>query len=251
MRRPAPIVAARGMTAPLCLVISCEHGGRDVPPAYAALFRGHEALLDTHRGWDPGALDLAQQMADAFAVPLHAATTTRLLIDLNRSIGHRQLYSEFTRGLDRVRREAIVRDHYRPHRDAVETRIGQLIEAGCRVIHVASHSFTPSLNGVVRRADLAWLYDPRRPGEVRLAGQWLAAVAALAPGLALRRNYPYQGRGDGLTALLRTRHGDTDYVGIELEVNQRFVAAGGQPWQAVRTALIESLATVLGLSRTG
>lgn len=239
------------MTVPQCLVISCEHGGHEVPPAYAALFQGHEALLDTHRGWDPGALELAQQMADAFAAPLHASTTTRLLVDLNRSVGHRQLYSEFTRGLDRTRREAILRDHYRPHREAVEARIGQLITSGCQVIHVASHSFTPCLNGVVRRADVAWLYDPRRPAEVRWAEQWLKAFAGRAPGLALRRNYPYEGRGDGLTALLRTRHGDTDYVGIELEVNQRFVASGGEPWRRLRIALIESLAAVLGLPRPG
>ena len=239
------------MTVPQCLVISCEHGGHEVPPAYAALFQGHEALLDTHRGWDPGALELAQQMADAFAAPLHASTTTRLLVDLNRSVGHRQLYSEFTRGQDRTRREAILRDHYRPHREAVEARIGQLITSGCQVIHVASHSFTPCLNGVVRRADVAWLYDPRRPAEVRWAEQWLKAFAGRAPGLALRRNYPYEGRGDGLTALLRTRHGDTDYVDIELEVNQRFVASGGEPWRRLRIALIESLAAVLGLPRPG
>ncbi len=45
----------------------------------------------------------------------------------------------------------------------------------------------------------------------------------LAPELRLRRNYPYQGRGDGLTASLRKHHPDAAYVGIELEVNQRFV----------------------------
>ena len=238
------------MNVPLCLVISCEHGGHEVPPAYANLFLGHEALLDTHRGWDPGALELAREMADALKVPLHAATTTRLLIDLNRSVGHRQLYSEFTRALDGARRAAILRDHYRPHRDAVEAHIGQLIEAGCRVVHVASHSFTPILNGVARRADVAWLYDPRRPGETRFAGQWLEAVASRAPSLVLRRNYHYQGRGDGLTALLRKRHADADYVGIELEVSQRFFAAGGEPWRTVRSVLIDSLAAVLGLSRT-
>jgi predicted N-formylglutamate amidohydrolase len=228
------------------LVVSCEHGGGEVPPAYAGLFRGHEALLATHRGWDPGALELAREMADALDAPLHAATTTRLLVDLNRSIGHRQLYSELTRSLSPARRHSIVREHYRPHRDAVEAHIGQLIAAGHRVVHVASHSFTPVLNGVVRRADVAWLYDPRRSGEAQLAARWLGEFASHAPGLRLRRNYPYQGRGDGLTALLRRRHGDAEYVGIELEVNQRFVAEGGRPWQELRIGLIESLGAALG-----
>ena len=105
------------------LVVTCEHGGRDVPAGWTALFSGFEALLETHRGWDPGALALGQQMAARFGVPLHAATTTRLLVDLNRSIGHRQLFSEVTRALSPARRKDIVARHYRPYRDAVEAAI--------------------------------------------------------------------------------------------------------------------------------
>ena len=109
------------------LVITCEHGGCAVPSACAALFSGREALLESHRGWDAGALDLARQMANAFRAPLHAATTTRLLVDLNRSIGHRQLFSEVTRTLPPARRQDLVDRHYRPHRQAVEAEIARLV----------------------------------------------------------------------------------------------------------------------------
>lgn len=227
------------------LVITCEHGGREVPAAWSALFSGFEALLDSHRGWDAGALELAQQMADRFAVPLHAATTTRLLVDLNRSVGHRQLFSEVTRALSAARRRDIVARHYRPYRDAVEAAVAGHIAAGQRVVHIASHSFTPTLNGVDRRADVAWLYDPSRRGESDFAKAWMMEFAQRAPAMGVRRNYPYQGRGDGLTSLLRKRYPDDAYVGIELEVNQRFVLAGGAPWDAVRTQVIDSLATTL------
>lgn len=227
------------------LVISCEHGGREVPPDRAALFAGAQGVLDGHRGWDPGALLLAREMASAFAAPLYFATTTRLLIDLNRSIGHRQLFSEFTRGLPRTERDAIVAAHYRPHRSRVEDDIARRIERGEAVTHIASHSFTPVLNGVVRQADVAWLYDPRRPREAALAQRWLHALAQRAPLLRLRRNYPYQGRGDGLTALLRRRFSGAAYLGIELEVNQRFVDAGGAAWDALRGDLMASLHSAL------
>lgn len=223
------------------LVISCEHGGCEVPGACAALFRGREALLDSHRGWDAGALELARQMADAFGVPLHAATTTRLLVDLNRSIGHPRLFSEVTRALPPERRQDIVDRYYRPHRQAVEADIARLVVSGRRVIHVASHSFTPTLDNVPRQADVAWLYDPRRPGEVAIARSWMREFAQLAPELRLRRNYPYRGRGDGLTAALRTRYPDSSYAGIELEVNQRFVEQGGTPWERLKTLLVDSL----------
>lgn len=227
------------------LIITCEHGGREVPDGYAALFAGHEALLQTHRGWDPGALELAQQMAGALGAPLFAATTTRLLIDLNRSIGHRQLHSEATRGLPAADRRSMVAQHYRPHRDAVESEVARLIARGQRVIHVASHSFTPELNGVVRQADVAWLYDPKRAGEGALALRWLSTLQNRSPKLKLRRNYPYEGKGDGLTSLLRKRHAPGEYVGLELEVNQRFCGAGGDAWAALRSDITGALAEVL------
>ena len=201
--------------------------------------------MHSHRGWDAGALELGRQMADAFGVPLHAATTTRLLIDLNRSIGHRQLFSEITRPLSPEHRREIVDRYYRPHRQAVEADIDRHIESGARVIHVASHSFTPTLDGLPRHADVAWLYDPRRPGEVAFARAWMRALEQRSPELRLRRNYPYQGRADGLTASLRRHHPDATYVGIELEVNQRFVEQGGAPWKRLRTMLVDSLKKAL------
>ncbi|MBC7434884.1 MAG: N-formylglutamate amidohydrolase [Bdellovibrionales bacterium] len=226
------------------LIITCEHGGNEVPAAWAHLFKEHQVLLQTHRGWDPGALTLAQDLATAMGVPLFAATTTRLLIDLNRSIGHPQLHFEATRSLPLATRRAIVKAYYRPHRDQVEAAVAQLISQGRRVVHIASHSFTPELNGVVRNADIGWLYDPRRTPEQAFCMQWMAAFKPLSPGLRLRRNYPYPGQGDGLTALLRRQHGPNDYLGMELEVNQRFVLVGGSAWEALRVDMVRALKAV-------
>ena len=223
------------------LIVTCEHGGREVPPDHAHLFAGHEALLDSHRGWDPGALELAREMAAALQAPLFAATTTRLLVDLNRSIGHRQLHSEATRHLPRKHREEIVARHYRPHRGAVEGEFERRIAAGESIVHVASHSFTPELNGKVRQADVGWLYDPRRASEVDLCRRWMVELARRAPGLRLRRNYPYQGRGDGLASLMRRRHGGEAYAGIELEVGGRKLAWSIAPYLADMHAAVAAL----------
>lgn len=227
-------------------IITCEHGGNLVPPAYAPFFAGHEALLTTHRGWDLGALPLAEELAKALNAPLFAVTTTRLLIDLNRSIGHRHLYSEATRSLPLAMRREIVEKHYRPHRDAVEGEVARQIAAGRRVVHIASHSFTPELAGVVRRADVGWLYDPRRAGEAPFALQWQSALLRLQSDLRLRRNYPYHGKEDGLTSLLRKRYSPAQYVGIELEVNQRYVMSGSAAWPVLQADLTQALVHVVG-----
>ncbi|RYX88313.1 MAG: N-formylglutamate amidohydrolase [Comamonadaceae bacterium] len=224
------------------VIVSCEHGGNEVPAEYAGLFAGHEALLATHRGWDLGALQLAREMAADLDAPLFAATTTRLLIDLNRSIGHGQLHSEVTRSLPLRARRELAAVHYTPYREKLEAEVAQQIGAGRRVVHIASHSFTPVLRGVVRDADLALLYDPARTGERAVAAQWLVALRQALPALRLRRNYPYEGKGDGVMSLLRKRHAEDAYVGIELEVNQRFVAEGGSAWDQLRQGIVDSLA---------
>jgi predicted N-formylglutamate amidohydrolase len=222
-------------------IVTCEHGGNRIPAPYRSLFRGHAALLATHRGYDPGALVMARALARALDAPLVNSTVSRLLIDLNRSIGHPQLFSVATRSTPPDVRARIIARHYLPYRGQVESLVAGAVARGRRVIHVSSHSFTPALDGKVRRADVGLLYDPRRAGEVTLGARWKSTLEAMAPTLRVRRNYPYAGKGDGLTSHLRRRFPPRAYVGIELEVNQRIVFAGGRLWTALRGSLVESL----------
>ncbi|MEO7338967.1 MAG: N-formylglutamate amidohydrolase [Caldimonas sp.] len=230
------------------LLITCEHAGNRVPSAYRPLFEGQAELLKTHRGWDPGALTLAREMATAFEAPLFFSETTRLLIDLNRSIGNRDLYSEFTKHLAPAERREIVKVHYHPHHEPIEGWLAKAVEAGRRIVHVASHSFTPELNGHVRTADIGWLYKPTRAAEVGLCDRWIDALRATRPDLRLRRNYPYIGDSDGLTYRMRRKYPNDVYLGIELEVNQQFVFTGGRPWPRLRASLIESLRSALAVA---
>lgn len=229
--------------------MTCEHGGNRIPAPHRALFDGHAALLGTHRGYDPGALLMAGQLARALRAPLVTSTVSRLLIDLNRSVGHPHLFSATTRGVPLAMRRSIVAQHYLPYRGQVEQLVARAVSRGRRVVHVSSHSFTPELHGEVRRADVGLLYDPRRRGEVRLCARWKAALADIAPDLRVRRNYPYAGKGDGLTSYLRRRFPPAAYVGVELEVNQKIVFAAGRRWTALRRVLVDSLHAALSNER--
>jgi predicted N-formylglutamate amidohydrolase len=224
-------------------IITCEHGGNRVPAPYRPLFRGQKALLDSHRGYDPGSLVMAKALASALAAPLVSSTVSRLLIDLNRSIGHPQLFSAVTRAAPAEIRSQIVDEHYRPYRMQAEHLITQAVARGRRVIHISSHSFTAELDGKVRETDVGLLYHPARRGEAELCARWKETLTALAPELRIHRNYPYAGKGDGLTSHLRMRFTPGDYVGIELEVNQGIVFTAGRRWTALRRTLIDSLRT--------
>jgi predicted N-formylglutamate amidohydrolase len=227
------------------LLITCEHGGNRIPAQYWPLFRQHRRALESHRGYDPGALALARDFAKAFKAELVYSTTSRLLVELNRSPRHRQILSEATRHLTAEERERLLQRYYWPYRNWVEAQVSEAVKSGERVLHLSSHSFTPRLNGTVRRADIGLLYDPRRPRERELCLTWQRAIEAASPDLVVRRNYPYRGSGDGLTTHLRRLHANGQYGGIELEVNQKYTLGDPAAWRALRKVLVNTLGQVL------
>lgn len=224
------------------LLVTCEHGGEGIPARYRALFAGRSGLRGTHRAFDAGSLAMARDLADRFRAQLFFSTTTRLLVDLNRSLGHSRLFSEVTRDLPAAERERILEHYYLPYRRQVEDWISTRKRP---VVHVSSHSFTPVLDGEVRNADIGLLYDPRRDRERALAARWKSAILERDPGLRVRLNYPYAGRADGFTTALRRRFADARYAGIELEINQRCLRPGSRAWPALRHTVAAALASAL------
>jgi predicted N-formylglutamate amidohydrolase len=209
------------------------------------LFQKAQRQLASHRGYDPGALTVARDYARALNAKLFYSTVSRLLVELNRSPGHRQSFSAF---VPRKLREALLARYYRPYRTAVEASIAAAIRKGRRVVHLSCHSFTARLAGVRRTADIGLLYDPRRTSERRLCVQWKGALDQQSR-LAVKLNYPYRGSGDGFTTDLRKRFSERHYLGIELEVNQRFARSASARWRRLRRLLVESFAETLSRSR--
>jgi predicted N-formylglutamate amidohydrolase len=227
------------------VLITCEHGGNSIPAAYRRYFRGHEAALQSHLGYDPGALTLARDLSRACRAPLVCSTTSRLLVELNRSPGHPRLYSKITRNLPANEKHALYMHYYLPYREDVEKRIIAALRAGGCVVHVSCHSFTPVLEGEVRNADIGLLYDPSRSPERCLSMVWQAGLGEAMPGLVVRRNYPYSGISDGLTTHLRRRFPAPRYMGIEIEVNQKHTLGHARAWKTLRKAIAASLRAAL------
>ena len=231
-------------TRPLVVVVTCEHGGNRIPPAFRRWFVGAEALLASHRGYDPGALSMGRALAAAAGTALIATTISRLLVEVNRSPHNARVFSAPMRAAPPDVRRAAFERYYVPHHAAVAQAVQQGLEAGARVLHIGSHSFTPSLDNVVRNTDVGLLYDPRRRREAAFCDAWLAALEARPVG-RVRRNYPYVGTSDGLPTLLRRRHAPDDYLGIEIEINQRHPLAGGPPWRRLQREVAAALADAL------
>ena len=205
-------------------LVSCEHASNRLPAGYEL----DRELLRLHIAWDPGAPRVARRLAEAFSAPLHLGRWSRLLVDLNRPVGNRDLIRTrawghpipFNRRLSPQDKERRIERYYRPYREAIEKEIDATIARAGRAVHVAVHSFTPVLNGHVRPTDIGLLFDPERPPETRVA-RAMKRDLARRTGLAVHLNLPYRGTSDGLLPACRKDRAPDLYLGIELEINQK------------------------------
>lgn len=223
------------------LVLTCEHSGNLIPKDYLSLFKGADEVLNSHRGFDPGAHDLfsfLRKLAD-YSIEHQVS---RLLVEINRSLGNPQLFSEFTRSLSEDEKVCVLNTYYHPYRNEVDQRIQHFISKGEQVLHLSIHSFTPILKGETRNADIGLLYDPGRREE-KLFSQFVKKqLLQESPGLKVRFNYPYLGKADGFTTFLRRKF-PKNYLGIEVEVNQKFVIQDQFPSE-LKSSILKAVSDV-------
>jgi predicted N-formylglutamate amidohydrolase len=132
-------------------------------------------------------------------------------------------------------------EYYRPYRRRIESEIGRLCSRGKGILHLSVHTFTPVLKGKMRFADIGLLYDPSRRREALFCRKWKLALRGEDPTLRVRLNYPYSGRSDGFTTHLRTLFGEEVYLGIEIEVNQKFALRERNRWLGVQRIILDSI----------
>lgn len=203
------------------VAISCEHAGNWIPLIYKKLFRGKSNLLNSHKGYDIGAIQIYSNLIKDFGDFHILNKVSRLLVDVNRRLESKELFSEITKELNEEEKAEIVRDYYLQFRANVEDWVGSRIRDGFKVVHFSIHTFTPELEGKIRDADIGLLYDPKRESEKKYCEIWKRELQKIAPDFKVRYNYPYKGKDDGMTSYLREIFPDEIYTGLELEVNQK------------------------------
>ncbi|PKA83730.1 putative N-formylglutamate amidohydrolase [Ulvibacter sp. MAR_2010_11] len=211
------------------LILSCEHGGNEIPAKYLPLFEGQEASLQTHRGYDPGTLDLFEYLK-SLAVFGKSNVLSRLLIECNRSLHHPKLFSEITKDCTQETKDQLIETYYLPYRNALVEAIEKEIRSKNTVLHISLHSFTPQLSGKIRNNDIGLLYDSKRKEEKQFCEKLKLQLKTENKNLKIRNNYPYLGNADGFTSFLRKKF-KNNYIGIELEINQALVTENKFPKQ--------------------
>ena len=226
-------------------IITCEHGGNKIPREYFYLFKDRINILETHEGYDLGALGLAKEISKKNGDYFCYSEISRLLVDLNRSIKHPKLFSGYTKDLNKNEKSEILKKFYFPYRKKVENLIRELISENDKIIHMSIHSFTPILKHKMRNADVGILYNPKRKAEKDFASLFKNELFLSDNNLKIRFNYPYLGISDGLTTYLKKKFNQKNYIGIEVEVNQKFILHDKNKWKEIKRNLSESLNSIL------
>jgi predicted N-formylglutamate amidohydrolase len=221
----------------MTLIITCEHAGNYIPEEYCDLFKGALPTLNTHKGIDFGALELAKSLAAGLRAPLHYTMISRLLIEANRSESAEDLFSEYSRDLSPSKQKEIKDKYYLSYRNKIENQISGILKDGGYVVHLSIHSFTPVFKGEVRNVDIGLLFDPERQAETVFCEKLMETLKR-ETGYTVKYNEPYKGTDDGFTVYLRQKFDDPLYAGIEIEVNQKFpLDKFKKNWNALQKSL--------------
>lgn len=218
------------------VLLLCDHASNRVPDDIDLGI--DPALLDRHIAIDIGAAPLTRALASALDAPAILATVSRLVIDLNREVGHGGLIPERSDGhtifgnVDLDPADRIARFH-RPYHARIEAEIDR-----CRpTLIVAVHSFTPALE--TGGADRPWEVGILSNRDRRAADIILSLL--MKQGFVVGDNQPYS--GELLNATL-DRHAEGNGIpSFSLEIRNDRIGddAGVARWAEILAPIIATV----------
>jgi predicted N-formylglutamate amidohydrolase len=180
----------------------CEHASPRIPTFLNHLGLPSEARK-AHIAWDPGAANVAREMAGLTGSGLIEACISRLVYDLNRPPHAASAMAEKSEiydipgnvGLSPEQRLERTEAIYLPFHSKARAHIAAMCASGTPPILITVHSFTPVYHGQKREVEFGVIHDT----DDRLA----RAILTHAPNtLTTRLNEPYSAK-DGVVHTLQ------------------------------------------------
>ena len=205
------------------VVLVCEHASHHIPAEFNHLGLSVDHLR-SHIAWDPGALEIAQRMAELLNAPLVYSDVSRLVYDCNRppeAESAMPAQSEVFdipgyQNLSDLERQSRTDTYYRPF----EQLLSDTLEGhSTKPVLVTIHSFTPVYRGMKRDVEIGILHDE----DSRLAH----AMLDQAEGYETQLNKPY-GPEHGVTHTLQRHALSKSRLNVMLEIRSDLIGTSVQ-----------------------
>jgi predicted N-formylglutamate amidohydrolase len=224
------------------LIMTCEHADFKTP---VFLKKGPQIparILNSHRGWDAGALPLAKGLAHVLHGQVFFYPYSRLYLDANRKIGVKAL-SDYTRDLPDQDQQRLF-TLCQLYRNSIWQEVEKSLKRKAPVFIFSLHTFVPILQGKRRTTDIGLLFRRGKRGEEEVAQDLRQNLKALAPGCRTHFNRPYRGHTDCLfNDVMDDFAKERNLKGLFLEVNQAYLRRQGLA--AVQGLLREAISPLL------
>lgn len=225
------------------LLISCEHASNKIPAVWARKLKIPKKVLSSHCGYDIGVQSIARGISKHFKTSYVEGKYSRLLVDLNRTSKSRSLFSKWAlKNLSSEERSEILQKFYLPHVEMLNNKMPKQTKA-C-YLHLGIHSFTPVLHGAVRNNDFGVLYDPKRSLEKKISKKLVESLRQIRSDFHTRYNYPYRGDHGGIVEIFRSLHSPSNYLGLEIEVNQKWLQSK-KAQKEIQEILIQAISSII------
>ena len=238
---PVEIINPQGRS-PFLLI--GDHCGNRIPAPLGTL--GLVAAdQGRHIAWDIGTATLGEDLADKLDAVFLRQTYSRLVIDCNRDPHASDAIPEISdgttipgnQGLTTEHRAARIRAIHAPYQAAIGDEIVRRARTDAPTRLVSLHSFTPSMNGVVRPWQIGILHDGANDAMARRLLAWLRGQRRWNVG----DNEPYVMDDTDHTVPRHAFAAGISYVEIELSQGELASQAGVRAWSAILSQGLEAV----------
>ncbi|KIC43123.1 N-formylglutamate amidohydrolase [Ruegeria sp. ANG-R] len=229
------------------VIVVCEHASRRIPDALRDMGLSQSALC-SHIAWDPGALPVAQAVADQMSAALVFGGVSRLVYDCNRPpeasdampARSEDIVIPGNADLSEMERETRVAEVYTPFCSELRGMLDRFSDT--LELMVTIHSFTPVYRGQSRSVELGVLHGE----DDRFA---LEMMETAAPNLMLttRLNEPYSA-ADGVAHTLDFHAAPRGLLNVMIEIRNDLIQTPEQQ-QAMADALVPWIGRTLDAIR--
>lgn len=194
--------------------------------------------------------EIANQLASLLGMPCVQNPYRHELIDVTRSLRHRQLHGRLSRNCLDEQKQQLIEVAYLPYRERIETAIESVLDQSNFVVHLSVRTFDLREGDKLLRTDVGLLYDPGRDDELNLCINWICELYDVFPNLRVRRNYPRCGTVDSLTKAMRERFPADQYLGIEVWMNRAWATRKVRLRDEAMVHLAEALRVTIGVAES-